>query len=96
MFPSLRQRNMTTIQDLLWTFRSVQRRMILKDNLLSRQAGRVFSLQRLSRDAVLTSLANNSQERLVRPLVDRLEGQITELASDQLKTSYSEISRKLK
>ena len=87
---------MTTIQDLLWTFSSVQRRMILKDNLLSRQAGRVFSLQRLSRDAVLTSLANNSQERLVRPLVDRLEGQITELASDQLKTSYSEISRKVK
>ena len=96
MFPSLRQRNMTTIQDLLWTFRTVQRRMIRKDNLLSRQAGRVFSLQRLSRDAVLTSLANISQERLVRPLVDRLEGEITELASDQLRTSYSEISRKLK
>ena len=96
MFPSLRQRNMTTIQDLLWTFRTVQRRMIQKDNLLSRQAGRVFSLQRLSRDAVLTSLANISQERLVRPLVDRLEGEITELASDQLRTSYSEISRKLK
>ena len=87
---------MTAIQDLLWTFRTVQRRMILKDNLLSRQAGRVFSLQRLSRDAVLTSLVNNSQERLVRPLVDRLEGQITELASDQLNTSYSEISRKVK
>ena len=96
MFPFLRERNMTAIQDLLWTFRTVQRRMILKDNLLSRQAGRVFSLQRLSRDAVLTSLVNNSQERLVRPLVDRLKGQITELASDQLKTSYSEISRKLK
>ena len=96
MFPSLRERNMTAIQDLLWTFRSVQGRMILEDNLLSRQAGRVFSLQRLSRDAVLTSLANNSQERLVRPLVDRLEGQITELASDQLKTSYSEISMKVK
>ena len=87
---------MTAIQDLLWSFRSVQRRMILKDNLLSRKAGRVFSLQRLSRDAVLTSLANNSQERLVRPLVDRLEGEITELATDQLRTSYSEISRKLK
>ena len=87
---------MTTIQDLLWTFSSVQRRMIMKDNLFSREARGVFSLQRLSRDAIVTHLVTNSQERLVRPLVDRLEGQITELASDQLKTSYSEISRKVK
>ena len=96
MIVSLRQRNMTAIQDLLWTFRTVQRRMILKDNLLNREALRVFSLQRLSRDAIVTHLVTNSQERLVRPLVDRLEGQITELASEQLNTSYSEMSRKVK
>ena len=30
---------MTTIQNLLWTFRSVQQRMIMKDNLLKREAG---------------------------------------------------------
>ena len=87
---------MTAIQELLWTFRSVQPRMILKDNLLSRQAGSVFSLQRLSRDAVVTSLANNSQERLVRPLVDRLEGIVTAEAKDQLQSSYSEIFKKVK
>ena len=87
---------MTDVLELLWTFSSVQRRMILKDNLLDREAGRVFSLQRLSRDAVVTHLVTNSQERLVRPLVDRLEGQVTAVAKDQLQTAYSEISEKLK
>ena len=87
---------MTTIQELLWTFSSVQRRMILKDNLLNREARRVFSLQRLSRDAIVTHLVTNSQERLVRPLVDRLEGKVTTEAKDQLQTSYSEIFKKLK
>ena len=87
---------MTTIQDLLWTFSSVQRWMIMKDNLFTREAGVVFSLQRLSRDAIMTHLVTNSQERLVRPLVDRLEGQVTAEAKDQLQTSYSEIFKKLK
>ena len=87
---------MTTIQDLLWTFSSVQRRMIMKDNLFSREARGVFSLQRLSRDAIVTHLVTNSQERLVRPLVDRLEGKVTAEAKDQLQTSYSEIFKKLK
>ena len=87
---------MTSIQDLLWTFSSVQQRMIVKDNLLSRQANSVFSLQRLSRDAIVISLVNNSQERLVRPLVDRLEGQVTAGAKEQLQTSYAEIFKKLK
>ena len=87
---------MTTIQDLLWTFSSVQRRMILKDNHLKREAGRVFSLQRLTRDAIVTYLVTNSQERLARPLVDRLEGKVTAEAKDQLQTSYSEIFKKLK
>ena len=78
-------RNMTEIQDLLWTFRSVQQRMILRDSLLTRQAGSVSSLQSLSRDAVLLILStNNSQERLVTPLVDRLEGEITVKARELL------------
>ena len=64
---------MTEILDLLWTFRSVQQRMILRDSLLARQAGSVPSLQSLSRDAVLLILSTtNTQERMVTPMVDRL------------------------
>ena len=59
--------------------------MILRDSLLTRQAGSVPSLQSLSRDAVLLILStNNTQERLVTPLVDRLEGEITTRAREQL------------
>ena len=61
------------IQKELWTFTNVQRRMILNDSVATREAGNISSLQRLSREAVQLSLVtNNSQERLVRPLVDRL------------------------
>ena len=82
---------MTEIQDLLWTFRSVQRRMILRDSLLTRQAGSVSTLSSLSRDAVLLILStNNTKERLVKPLVDRLEGEITTRATEMLLASYSE------
>ena len=82
---------MTEILDQLWSFRSVQQRMILRDSLLTRQAGSVSSLQSLSRDAVLLILStNNTQERLVTPLVDRLEGEITTRAREILLTSYSE------
>ena len=74
---------------LLWNVRSVQQRMILRDSLLTRQAGSVPSLQSLSRDAVLLILStNNSQERLVTPLVDRLDGEITTRAREILLTSY--------
>ena len=80
---------MGDIVDLLWTFRSVQQRMILRDSLLTRQAGSVPSLQSLSRDAVLLILStNNTQERLVTPLVDRLEGEITTKAMELLSSSY--------
>ena len=80
---------MPEIQDLLWTFRSVQQRMILRDSLLTRQADSVPSLQSLSRDAVLLILStNNNQERLVTPLVDRLDGEITTRAREILLTSY--------
>ena len=59
--------------------------MILRDSLLTRQAGSVLSLQSLSRDAVMLILStNNTQERLVTPLVDRLEGEITPQAREQL------------
>ena len=82
---------MTDILDLLWTFRSVQQRMILPDSLLTRQAGSVPSLQSLSRDAVLLILStNNSQERLITPLVDRLGQNITPQAREQLLVSHSE------
>ena len=77
--------------NLLWTFRSVQQRMVLRDSLLSRQAKRFSSLPSLSRDAVLLILStNNTQERLVTPLVDRLEGEITRQVREQLLASYSE------
>ena len=67
----------TKILDQLWRFRTVQQRMILRDSLLTRQAGSVPSLQSLSRDAVLLIIStNNTQERQVTPLVDRLEGGI--------------------
>ena len=91
IFISVRERNMTEILDLLWSFRSVQQRMILRDSLLTRQAGSVPSLQSLSRDAVLLILStNNTQERLVRPLVDRLGGlDITRQAREILLGSYS-------
>ena len=83
--------NLTEILDLLWTFRTIQQRMILRDSLLTRQAGSVSSLQSLSRDAVLLILStNNSQERLVTPLVDRLEGEITTKAREILLAPYSE------
>ena len=86
-----REENLTEILDLLWTFTSVQPRMILHDSLVTRQAGQeVSSLQKLSRDAVMLSLVtNNSQERLVEPLVDRLEGEITARAKEMLLASYS-------
>ena len=70
-----RENNLTEILKELWTFTSVQRRMIPQESILTRQAQaeRVPSLQRQSRDAAMLRLtSNNSQERLVRPLVDRL------------------------
>ena len=62
--------------------------MILRDSLLTRKAGSVATL---SRDAVQLILSTtNSKERLVTPLVDRLEGEITAQAREQLLASYSE------
>ena len=81
-----REKNRKEILALLWTFTSVQRRMILRDSLLTRQAGRVPKLQSLSRDAVMqVIISNNNQERLVKPLVDRLGGlDITRQGREQL------------
>merc|ERR1712048_919015 len=79
------------ILNQLWSYRCVQQRMILRDSLLTRQAGSVSSLQSLSRDAVLLILStNNNHERLVTPLVDRLEGEITRRARELLLAPYSE------
>ena len=75
--------------------------MIPQESLVTRQAqaDRVPSLLRQSRDAVMLRLtSNNSQERLVRPLVDRLVLQVeamnhpgspTNPVKDLLKTSLS-------
>ena len=71
---------MPEILDLLWTFRSVQQRMILQYSLLTRQDDIVPSLQSLSRDAVLLILStNNSQERLVRPLGQNITRETREM-----------------
>ena len=65
--------------------------MILEDSHATRQAGNPSTLANLSRDAVLLILSdNNSQERLVTPLVDRLDGDITPQAREQLLAPYSE------
>ena len=65
--------------------------MIPRDSLLTKQAGAISTLSSLSRDAVLLILStNNSQERLVTPLVDRLDGEITPQAREQLLAPYSE------
>ena len=71
-----RENNLTEILKLLWkSGPSVQQRMIPQESHLARQAqaDNIPSLQRQSRDAVMLRLtSNNSQERLVKPLVDRL------------------------
>ena len=88
------------IVNLLWTFRSVQQRMILRDACLVRKfagykwnfltEGKIPKLKCLSRDAVMLTLTtNNTQERHVEPLVNRLEGQITPQVREQLLSSYT-------
>ena len=52
-----RERNFTEILELLWSSTSIQRRMILQDSLLTRQAGIISSLQSLCRDIVLVLAA---------------------------------------
>ena len=63
------------ILDQLWTFRSVQQRMILHDS--PHQTGQQCPQS-----------SESVQERLVTPLVDRLEGEITTRAREILLTSY--------
>ena len=88
--------------DLLWTFRSVQQRMILRDSAAIRKVagyrwnfhtgGKVPKLKCLSRDSVMLALTvNNTQERRVAPLVDKLEGEITPQIRRQLLTPYTGI-----
>ena len=99
---SVRERNMFDMVNLLWTFRSVQQRMILRDTRLIRgfagyrwnfiTDGNIPKLKCLSRDAVMLTLTtNNTQERQVAPLVNRLEGHITTQVRDQLLSSYTGI-----
>ena len=68
-----RDNNLTDMLDLLLTFTGPRLRKIQEDSILSRQSGTMSSLQSLCRDVVLTSLiTNNSQERKVESLVDRM------------------------
>ena len=81
----------TLILDKLCTTRSILFRTILHDSHLIRQAGKVSKLQSLVRDSVLLTLsANNTQERLVKPLVDKLKDQLPTILMDFLKAPYSE------
>ena len=80
-----RDHNTLDLLNLLGTFTGPRFRMIQRDSLLSRQSGTMSSLQSLSRDVVLTSLiTNNSQERKVESLVDRLGEDITNKAREVL------------
>ena len=78
---------MTDLLDKLWTFTGPRLRMIQRESLLSRQSSTMSSLQSLSRDVVLTSLiTNNSQERKVESLVDRIgEFDLTRQAREMLR-----------
>ena len=85
------------MKDTLWTFTTVQKRMLLTDSLLSRMFGRLSRLETLAKDSVLRVLStNNSQERLVRPLVERLGQNITSQARELLLASYSERREELR
>ena len=81
----------TLILDKLCTTRSILFRTILHDSHLIRQDGKVSKLQSLARDSVLLTLsANNTQERLIKPLVDKLKDQLPTMLMDFLKAPYSE------
>ena len=70
---------------MLRKFCSVRKRMLVKE---ASQVHEAPSLQSLSRDAVLLNLINNnSQERLIKPLVDRLGLNITGQARNFLLAS---------
>ena len=85
------QKTDTLILDKLCTTRSLLFRKILHDSRLIRQAGKVSKLQSLVRDSVLLTLsANNTQERLIKPLVDKLKDQLPTMLMDFLKAPYSE------
>ena len=59
--------------DKLWTFTGPRLRMIQRESLVFRQSGTMSSLKSLARDMVLvTVITNNSQERLVKSLLERL------------------------
>ena len=80
-----RDNNLTVMLDLLYTFTGPRLMILKRDSLLSRQSGTMSSLQSLCRDVVLTSLIiNNSQERKVESLVDRLGEDITRQAREVL------------
>ena len=81
----------TLVLDKLCTIRSILQRAILHDSHLIRQDKKVSKLQSLVRDSILLTLsANNTQERLVKPLVDKLKDKLPTMLMDFLKAPYSE------
>ena len=79
------------VLDHLWRFSGPRLRMIKRE---SRQVTTPASLQRLSRDSVLvTMITNNTEERKVTTLVDRLEGEITRQAMQFLLETTGEINK---
>ena len=70
---TMNTKNMRDIMDKLWTFTGPRLRMIQRESLISRQSGTMSSLKSLARDMVLvTVINNNSHERKVKSLVERL------------------------
>ena len=79
------------VLDHLLRFSGPRLRMIKRE---SRQVTTPASLQRLSRDSVLvTMITNNTEERKVTTLVDRLEGEITRQAMQVLLETRGEINK---
>ena len=66
--------NMTDILHLLWSFRSVQQRMILRDSLLTRQAGRNLEGNQREILNMMGANANSIQNMIPDCLVTIMRG----------------------
>ena len=66
--------NLTEILDLLWSYRSVQQRMILRDSLLTRQAGRNLEGNQREILNMMGANANSIQNMIPDCLVTIMRG----------------------
>ena len=86
-----KEEHLQDVLDHLLRFSGPRLRMIKRE---SRQVTTPASLQRLSRDSVLvTMITNNTEERKVTTLVDRLEGEITRQAMQVLLETRGESNK---